>query len=241
MKSRLMVALLITGAMCLSAFAQGTKRSMAEGAAPLAPPERTEESPVYDDDGGRVFVVRRNEAMKDELRHHGGPVIEVPQEQSIFLGSAWSKPENRARQARLTNLLASLGDGAERAALKRSGVQNTFMPAQSLEALIHLSNKDGLTDLGLQKMLAGMFERQELSGPEANTIYVVYLAPGIGSTLGTMMAGKHYVAYHNFFHTNGQEVHYVVVPFETDAVAARTAATRALVEAIVNPTGDGWY
>src|SRR5260370_31276633 len=57
------------------------------------------------------------------------------------------------------------------------------------------------------------------------------------STLGSMFAGKHYAAYHNFFNTVGMKLHYVVVPFEADRKTATQIAFRALVAAALNPTG----
>jgi hypothetical protein len=33
----------------------------------------------------------------------------------------------------------------------------------------------------------------------------------------------------------------VVVPFDANADRQRAAASRALVEAALNPTGNGWY
>jgi hypothetical protein len=57
------------------------------------------------------------------------------------------------------------------------------------------------------------------------------------STLGTMFAGKHYAAYHNFFNAAGMKLHYVVVPYEADRNTATQIAFRALVAAALNPTG----
>jgi hypothetical protein len=86
-----------------------------------------------------------------------------------------------------------------------------------------------------------MFENGTLGEPNPNVVYVLFLAPGIRSTLGSMIGGKHYAAYHNFFHLKGAEIHYAVVPFEADSATIQATAKRVLIEAAVNPAGSGWY
>ena len=74
----------------------------------------------------------------------------------------------------------------------------------------------------IQNILGAMIKDGSLPKSAASTIYVVFLDPEMRSTLGSMFAGKHYAAYHNFFNAGGMKLHYVVVPFEAD----RTTATQ---------------
>jgi hypothetical protein len=98
-----------------------------------------------------------------------------------------------------------------------------------------------VSDLQIRATLEEMFRTGAVRGPDADTVYVVFLPPGVGSKLGEMIGGKHYAAYHNFFHAEQGEVRYVVVPFEPQSKVAGRVAARALVEAALNPTGGGWY
>jgi hypothetical protein len=71
-----------------------------------------------------------------------------------------------------------------------------------------------------------------------NTIYVVFLPPGIQSTVGSAVGAKDYLAYHSHFHSDYGEVHYVVVPFSADVQLERRAAARSILEASLNPEGQ---
>src|SRR5882762_7596016 len=83
-----------------------------------------------------------------------------------------------------------------------------------------------------------MLKDGSLQRPNASTIYVIFLDPGLRSTLGTMLAGKHYLAYHNFFSTSGMKIHYVVAPFEANRETAYQVALRAFLAAAFNPNGS---
>jgi len=201
-----------------------------------------EAEPVMDDDGGRVFIVRRNDANSiDGFRYHGGSVIAEPQQYNIFLGGVWLDPSLRRREAAFSGLLSQTEKGAEQATLERYGVKNTFLPSQNREQMFEFAKGETLPDLQVQRALDEMFKIGEIQGPTANAIYVIFLPPGITSTLGSMIGGKHFAAYHNFFHREQGEVHYVVVPFEPESKLAKEFVGRALIETAVNPSGDGWY
>lgn len=98
-----------------------------------------------------------------------------------------------------------------------------------------------VSDLNIQTRLAAVFKAEPTTGPDRSTVYMVFLAPGVGSTVGGAVGSKHFLAYHNFVNLDGVEVHYVVIPYEEDQEIARSIAKRALLEAIINPTRDGWY
>ena len=201
-----------------------------------------EAEPVMDDDGGRVFIVRRNDANSIVgFRYHGGSVIAEPQQYNIFLGGAWLDPSLRRREAAFSGLLSQTEKGAEQATLDLYGVKNTFLPSENREQTFDFSKDQTLSDLQVERTLDEMLKTGAIQGPTANTVYVIFLPPGITSTLGSMIGGKHFAAYHNFFHREQGEVHYVVVPFEPEWKLAKGFAARALIEAAVNPAGDGWY
>jgi hypothetical protein len=66
---------------------------------------------------------------------------------------------------------------------------------------------------------------------------MLFLDPGLHSTLGDLVAEKHYAAYHAFFNASGARVHYAVLPFQPDPQAARQIALRAFIVAAANPAG----
>lgn len=197
------------------------------------------ERPLFDDDGGRVFVVGRNAGALAGLRYHGGEVIAEPRQYNIFLGGAWSEPGLRRREAAFSNLLSQAG--ADQLPLDGYGVRNVYAPSESREQPFDFPAGGTISDLQIRAALEKMFRSGAIHGPDADTVYVVFLPPGVGSKLGEMLGGKHYAAYHNFFHAELGEVRYAVVVFEPQSKVAVQTAARALVEAALNPTGGGWY
>ncbi len=196
----------------------------------------TEQQAVTNDDRGRAFIIERGPAPLSGLSRSGRSVISEPQQYSIFLGRGWAAPALRARETELANLLMNVSDHATLNALNESGVKNTFGPTSSREQLDDLNGS--ISDLQIQDILSAMVKEGSLSASTGNTIYVVFLDPDMHSTLGTMLAGKHYAAYHNFFNAAGLKLHYAVVPFEADRKTASQIALRALVAAALNPRGE---
>lgn len=214
--------------------------SAAVQAQELKSTKKTDDQPqaVTNEDRGQAFIITGEMKALSGRGHHESVIIE-PQQNSIFLGSGWAADSARAREPELANLLANVRDQAQLTVLDQYGIKNFFAATSNQEKLDDLAATRGVSDLQIQSMLSGMLKEGSLQRPGANTIYVVFLDPGIPSTLGTMMAGKHYVAYHNFFNTSGVRIHYVVVPFEPNQDTAYQIALRAFVAAALNPIGAG--
>jgi hypothetical protein len=221
------ITLILLAVTALAAVAQAQEARSRESS--------KEQQSVTNDDRGRAFIIEHDPALLSGLSHPGRSVISEPQQYSIFLGSGWATPSLRGREAEQANLLMNIRDQATLNALNESGVKNTFGPTSSREQLDNLAGN--ISDLEIQNILGAMIKDGSLPQSGANTIYVVFLDPEMRSTLGTMFAGKHYAAYHNFFNAAGMKLHYVVVPFEADRKTATQIALRALMAAALNPTG----
>ena len=134
--------------------------------------------PLLDDDGGTVFIVRRNDASSlGNLRYHGGPVIAEPQQYNIFLGDAWSGL--KAQEAAFSNLLSKKETGTEEVGLESYGVRNTFLPSASQEQSFDFSTDPTISDLRIRSLLEGWFSGGTLQAPDSATIYVLFLPPDI--------------------------------------------------------------
>jgi len=219
------ITLILLAVMALAAGTQAQSRSREAS---------NEQQSVANDDRGRAFIIERDAPLSG-LNNPGRAVISEPQQYSIFLGSGWATPALRAREAELGNLLVNVRDHTTLKALNDSGVKNLYGPTSSREQFDHLAGN--ISDLEIQNILGAMIKEGSLPQSGANTIYVVFLDPEMRSTLGSMFAGKHYAAYHNFFNAGGMKLHYVVVPYEADRTTATQIAFRALVAAALNPTG----
>jgi hypothetical protein len=193
-------------------------------------------SPVTNEDGGRAFTLEQSSAPLNEGANPGSLIVAELQQHSIFLGRGWASPALTAREARLSNLLANIQDQTQLNEIDAAGIKNRFAPTSRLEKL---DLGDGnITDLEIQSLLAEMFKDGTLPEPRPGAIYTVFLDRGLNSTLGSLVAGKHYSAYHGFVNVSGARIHYAVIPFQPDSKTAYQIALRTLVTAALNPTGS---
>ena len=181
---------------------------------------------LKDDDDASVSFVPTESFLQKARRHRGGGLCD-PQQHHIFLGRAWTDTPNLGRKASLSSLDVATG---------LCGTSHRLPPTNQTEATALTSNAK-LSDLGIQAQLARMLKDGHLKVAQ-NTIYVVFLPPGIQSTVGLAVGAKDYLAYHSHFHSDYGEIHYVVVPFSDNAQLERSAATRSVLETSLNPEGQ---
>jgi hypothetical protein len=104
-----------------------------------------------------------------------------------------------------------------------------------------------ITDSAIQKQLRKWIAAKTLPKNNKNTLYFIYLDPGIVSVMGGSQSCKSYCGYHN----NIGKVYYAVMPYPTcdgclggmKAFDALTGtSSHELCEAITDPVpGAGWY
>lgn len=187
---------------------------------------------VFDNDGGRAQIIPRKAVPAQEATYHGGPVVSQPTVQAVFLGNDWRK--NRARENEILSALR--GQSAE--PLKRYGIKSWEVGGQLEDLAGDPLHGSSISDLEIQIRLDNLLGG---AGPlDAGTVYVVFLAPGLGSTLGKA-TDRDYAAYHNHVHSAAGVIHYAVVPYDGDLSRLASAARRSLHEAVINPEGNGWY
>jgi hypothetical protein len=193
---------------------------------------------AFDDDGGKAQIVPVDLSVAGAKTFHGGPVLASAQQVSIFLGAGWGDSQIRGREASLVDVIASAGN-TQVAELKQHSIK-TLRAAPKLEDFSDLSQSK-VNDLTIQQKLSDLLKSKAIPAPTADTVFVIFLAPGMQSSLGGLQGGVDYAAYHNFVNLEAGEIHYVVVPFLANADNHSTAATRAFAEAALNPNGRGWF
>jgi hypothetical protein len=209
--------------MLLAAFATSTR---AQGTDDF-------QAAVTNDDGGKAFIVKTFQL--NDPNKIGAPLDGLYIEQySIFLGGEWAEPDLRRREADLSNLLLNVREHLQPEDIERLRNRNRFAPAFSQEKLDVAGNRN-VSDLEIQRVLAGMFKDGTLPPTQAGVIYVIFLDSTLHSTLGPLVAEKHYQSYHAFFNASGARVHYVVMPFQADPSAADQIALRSLLVAASHP------
>lgn len=191
---------------------------------------------AFDDDGGKVQIVPKAAVAAASKKYHGGAVMKSVQQVSIFLGEGWAKNDARAREATLSDLLVN--NSTLVSALQSQKIKTS----QAAPTVDDFATVGSMNDLVIQRRLVEMLENKTIPRPNASTLYVIYLAPGVTSTLGGLKGGIDYAAYHNIVHAEAGELRYVVVPFDADAAKHRASASRAYAEACENPhVIDGWF
>jgi hypothetical protein len=193
---------------------------------------------AFDDDGGKAQIVPVDLSVAGAKTFHGGPVLASAQQVSIFLGAGWGDSQIRSREASLVDVIASAGN-TQVAELKQHSIK-TLRAAPKLEDFSDLSQSK-VNDLTIQQKLSDLLKSKAIPTPTADTVFVIFLAPGIQSSLGGLQGGVDYAAYHNFVNLEAGEIHYVVVPFLANADNHSVAATRAFAETALNPNGRGWF
>ena len=191
-------------------------------------------------------------ATPPKLTYRGGPLLTSVQVFTVFWGSAWNKPPqpdlisklNKYFDFILTSPLIdqlteynvpgkSIGHG------KHIGTATVVTPA------LHHS----ITDHAVQHML-----QQEISTnsafpqPTANTLYFVYLPPGVSISQGGSRSCQAFCGYHD--NVAGQ-IFYAAMPYPgctgcagglAPFDALTSTSSHELCEAITDPIpGQGWY
>jgi hypothetical protein len=231
-----MLALTLTGgSVCHASGASGT----AGAAAPAILEGAPKGTVVFDDDGGRAQIIPRKEVAGRDALYHGGPVVSHATVQAVFLGSGWLARENRAKESTAMEGLKMSGgeDTAAFLAKHRIGAWEAAGLAVEDPAGDPVNGKR-ISDLEIQIRLDNLLGREPVG--EGN-VYVVFLAPGLQSSIGSHDSERDYAAYHNHFHSAGGVVHYVVVPYDGEPSRWLAAARQSLSQALINPEGNGWY
>ncbi len=190
-------------------------------------------------------------APPPHLTFHNGPLISAVEVFTIFWGSAWQQP-----QSNLANSLNQFFDFILKSSLLDQLAEYS-VPGQSIvhghrSGTVTITSphlRHSVTDAAIQHML-----QHEISSnaafpqPSANTLYFVYLPPGVAAVQGGGASCKVFCGYHNDI--RGQ-IFYAVMPFPgcagcsgnlTPLDALTSTSSHELCEAITDAIpGQGWY
>lgn len=188
-----------------------------------------------DEDGGQVRVVLP-ESAASTVSGKAQAEIHTPRQVSVFFGGEWATEQTRTQQSQLVNLLAE-ASGDKRQEMSKSGVRPVDSHNSFVEDFTDLRLHPALTDLDIQRQIQTWINTGALQSPKANTVYVVYLAPGVRSSLRGKMGGQDYLGYYSLVHLDVGNVVYAVVPYDANVQRMRQTATRLLLEAAIDPPG----
>ena len=191
-------------------------------------------------------------AVPPQLTYRGGPLLTAVKVFTVFWGSAWSHAPQSAVIGEINGFFDYLVTSPLVDQLSEYSVpQYPIGHGSRIGTATVTTPKLGrvATDGAVQHMI-----RQEITTnpafpkPDANTLYFVYLPPGVVSVQGGSRSCQAYCGYHNSI--NGQ-VAYAVMPYPgctgcTGGMAPLDALTSTssheFCEAITDPVpGQGWY
>jgi hypothetical protein len=230
------LALALTGGS--ASYAAETPQAQAQPA-PAVLQSAPKGTVAFDDDGGRAQIIPRKAVAGRDATYHGGPVVSHGSVQAVFLGSGWRDKASRGKESTVMDALKAQGEVETAAFLRKHGVGTWESPGLALEdpAGDPVSGTT-ISDLEIQIRLDNLLGREPVA---ADSVYVVFLAPGLGSSLGSRTSEKDFAAYHNHFHSAAGVVRYVVVPYDAETPRWLAAARQSLTQALINPEGNGWY
>jgi len=187
---------------------------------------------------------------KAKLTYRGGALLSNVEVFAIFWGRQWNaEPARKVRDgisAFFTDILGSeLTDQlAEYSVPGKAIGHGTLIGTKVIGTG---APKGSVTDSAVQQALAKWIRAKTVQKPTANTLYFVYLDPGIVSIMGGGKSCQSYCGYHS----NAGSTYYAVMPYPTcsgclGGMSAQDALTgtssHELCEAITDPVpGTGWY
>ena len=177
-----------------------------------------------DEDGGQVRVIPMQQPVGGahaQLALQRPAEIPAPQQQSLFFGSNWADASNRARESTLAELLQH-ARSEDHDALRSKRISTPSQPGQIQHDFTDLGSNATVSDLQIQARIAKWISTGVLAKPNKNTIYIIYLAPGVTSTLRSKVGGKDFQSYYNLIHLDTGDIRYAVVPFIADQEKHRT-------------------
>ena len=189
--------------------------------------------------------------LNASLSYRGGPLLQNAQVFTIFWGRQWqSSATAQLIMAKInqffTAILASplIDQLAEYSVPGKAIGHGAFIGTKVITPAAPVGS---VTDSQIQGALSGWIKAQALPKNTPDTLYFIYLDPGVVSIMGGSKSCQNYCGYHGRIGS----IYYGVMPYPTchgclGAMSATDALTgtssHELCEAITDPApGQGWY
>jgi hypothetical protein len=201
---------------------------------------------------GDVFDGKPRVAPADaHLSYRGGPLLQKVQVFLIFWGAKWQTAASAAPLVHQIQtfygdiLVSSLLDQ-----LAEYSVPGKAIGHGSLAGSVIITDgapAGSVTDSAIKAQLKKWIKAKKIPKHKPQTLYFVYLEPGIVSIMGGSKSCQNYCGYHN----NTGPIYYAVMPYPscagclgglTTLDALTGTSSHELCEAITDPIpGKGWY
>ena len=187
-----------------------------------------------------------------DLTYRSGPLLRAVEVFTIFWGSEWNTPPHAALVDQINQFFDSILTSAlvdELAEYNVRGYSITHGRRIGTVSIATPALHTSVTDGAIQKMLQQQIStRKNVPKPTANTLYFVYVQPGVRVVQGGSASCQAFCGYHSAI---GGKIYYAVMPFPgcsgcTGGLSAfdsiTSTSSHELCEAITDPVpGQGWY
>jgi hypothetical protein len=186
-----------------------------------------------------------------QLTYRGGPLLAKAQVYAVFWGNSWQN--STTAQALRTAMDGFFKDILVSPLMDQMGEYS--VPGTSIGKGTYLGSsvradgapKGSVTDAAIRTRLRKWITAKVLPKTSANTLYFVFLEPGVVSIMGGSKSCQNFCGYHNAV----GNVYYAVMPYPSCAGclggmtvldALTGTSSHELCEAITDPVpGRGWY
>jgi hypothetical protein len=187
---------------------------------------------------------------KPHLAYFGGPLITKIQVFTIFWGKKWSAGPGSGIATKLNNfynaiLVSPLIDQLAEYSVPGQSIQHGALTGS--KTITANAPVGSVTDTTIRTQLKAWISAHTIPATTPNSLYFIYLDPGIVSIMGGSKSCSSYCGYHDAV----GKVYYAVMPYPSCAgclggLSAFDALTgtssHELCEAITDPVpGSGWY
>jgi hypothetical protein len=187
-----------------------------------------------------------------KLTYRGGPLLTAVQAVGVFWGAAWQQPPQATIAQQLEQFLKFVVASSYMDQLAEYSTADKKIGRGSFVASATVTDaplSPQVTDAAIQQMLEQHVTSKALPAPGANTLYFVFLPPGVTVVSGNERSCQVFCGYHD--RSSAAGLYYAVVPSPDcagclgglQAIAALTSVcSHELAEAVTDPVpGTGWY
>jgi hypothetical protein len=201
---------------------------------------------------GSAFSFAAAGASLPHLTYHGGPLLTSAQVVTIFWGAAWNQAAQAALIPQINQFFDFILTSSLMDVLTEYSVSGQQIGHGSRTGSVKITTTEPgggtgtVSDAQIQQALQGWISAGTVPPRTSNTLYFVYLPPGVVSTMGGGASCQQYCGYHNQI---GGATFYAVEPYITCAGCSfgqifnslTKVSSHELCEAITDPALNAWF
>lgn len=189
------------------------------------------------------------------LMNFGGRIIEDPRFVSLYAGQYWSTPQGKADRKHLNYCSKTVPQGPHSTVWEEYGVNpGTFLGSASVSLP---KNKRQISERDVQNLVAQSLKQSRVAQPDGNTVYTLFLPPGLVLTHGESSSREGLGGYHGSYvdPSTKKPVYYSAIvytdkhngvqftdkPLDNITIAATHEWSEAVTDPDVNRGKLGWY